>query len=82
LTDVLPTLTTRTFIAGHDIVPGMDDHLVELEIRLAYQDRKIEELDKLVRALVPRLESAERDLLEIKRAMTPEEHINEPPPHY
>jgi uncharacterized coiled-coil protein SlyX len=60
----------------------MDDHLVELEIRLAYQDRKLEELDTLVRTLVGRLEVTERELAEIKRAMTPEEHTNEPPPHY
>ena len=59
-----------------------EEALVELEIRLAYQDRKIDELDKLARTLVTRLEAAERDLVEIKRAMTPEEHINEPPPHY
>ncbi len=59
-----------------------DDRLVDLEIRLAYQDRKIDELDQLVRTLVTRLETSERDLSEIKRAMTPEAHINEPPPHY
>jgi uncharacterized coiled-coil protein SlyX len=59
-----------------------DDRLMDLEIRLAYQDRKLEELDKLVRALGGRLETTERELAEIKRAMTPEEHVNEPPPHY
>lgn len=59
-----------------------DDRLVDLEIRLAYQDRKLEELDSLVRGLVGRLEISERELAELKRAMTPEKHINEPPPHY
>lgn len=60
----------------------MDDKIVDLEIRIAYQDRKVEELDHLVRGLVTRLETAERELSEIKRAMTPEEHLNERPPHY
>jgi len=59
-----------------------DDRVVDLEIRLAYQDRRLEELDGLVRGLVTRLENSERDLAELKRAMTPESHINEPPPHY
>lgn len=59
-----------------------DDKIVDLEIRIAYQDRKVDELDTLVRALVTRLEAAERDLAEMKRAMTPEEHVNERPPHY
>jgi uncharacterized coiled-coil protein SlyX len=75
-------LTTRTFIAGHDIVPRMDDRLVDLEIRLAYQDRKIEELDKLVRTFADRLEATERELKELKQAITPQEHANERPPHY
>ena len=59
-----------------------DDRLVDVEIRLAYQDRKLEELDTLVRGLVDRLLVSERELAELKRAMTPEKHINEPPPHY
>lgn len=59
-----------------------DDKIVDLEIRIAYQDRRVEELDQLVRSLVTRLETAERDLEQIKRAMTPEEHLNERPPHY
>jgi uncharacterized coiled-coil protein SlyX len=60
----------------------MDDRLVDMEIRLAYQDRRLEELDKLVRTLGDRLETTERELKELKRAMTPEEHPNERPPHY
>lgn len=55
---------------------------MDLEIRLAYQDRKIEELDKLVRALGDRLETTERELKELKQAITPVEHLNERPPHY
>jgi uncharacterized coiled-coil protein SlyX len=57
------------------------DPIIELEIRIAYQDRKIDELDALVRTLVARLDTAERDLVELRRALEPE-HVNEPPPHY
>jgi uncharacterized coiled-coil protein SlyX len=59
-----------------------DDALIELEIRIAFQDRKIDELDTLVRTLATRLETTERELAEVKRAMAPEEHLNERPPHY
>ena len=59
-----------------------DDRVVDLEIRLAYQDRKLEELDQLVRSLVTRLEESERDLRELKQALTPQDHANERPPHY
>ncbi len=59
-----------------------EDAIVELEIRIAYQDRKIEHLDQMVRGLVTRLETAERELKEIKQAMTPTELVDEKPPHY
>lgn len=59
-----------------------DDRIVDLEIRLAYQDRKLEDLDTLVRALATRLETTERELREVKQAVTPAEHANERPPHY
>lgn len=59
-----------------------DDALVELEIRIAYQDRKIDELDALVRALADRLGTTERELAEVKKAIGPEERLNERPPHY
>jgi len=59
-----------------------DEAVVELEIRIAYQDRKIDALDALVRTLATRLETTERELADIKRAMEPEQRVNEPPPHY
>ena len=58
-----------------------DTDLVDLEIKLAYQDRRIGELDALVRTFADRLAAAERELVAIKRALTPES-VNEPPPHY
>lgn len=59
-----------------------DHALVELEIKLAYQDRRIGELDALVRSLAEQLEATRRELAEIKRALAPAELVNEPPPHY
>jgi len=63
----------------------MDDHreqLVELEIKLAFQDRQLRELDSLVRTLASRIEATERELGELKKTLQPESAANEPPPHY
>jgi uncharacterized coiled-coil protein SlyX len=60
----------------------MEEHLVELEIKLAYQDRRIGELDALVRALATRLDATERELGDLKRTLAPAAPVNEPPPHY
>ena len=62
------------------------DWLVDVEVKLAYQERLIGELDGLVRAFAARLETAERDLAELKQSIrSPEKPVgpaNEPPPHY
>jgi len=60
----------------------MEDQLVELEIKLAYQERRVAELDALVRTLAARIEGTERDLADLKRTFTPPAPVNEPPPHY
>lgn len=62
------------------------ERIVDLEIKLAYQDHVIRELDALVRAFGDRLDRAERELKTIKDALiSPEVPLgpqNEPPPHY
>ncbi|HWU86612.1 MAG TPA: SlyX family protein [Kofleriaceae bacterium] len=62
------------------------ERMVELEIKLAYQDHVIRELDALVRAFGDRLDRAERELKTLKEAMVspavPLGSQNEPPPHY
>lgn len=62
------------------------DWLVDVEVKLAYQERLIGELDALVRAFATRLEKAERELVELKQSVrspeTPLGPANEPPPHY
>jgi uncharacterized coiled-coil protein SlyX len=60
--------------------------LVDLEIKLAYQERLIGELDALVRTFGARLDATERVLRALKAALrSPEGPVgpaNEPPPPY
>lgn len=68
----------------------MDDLLAErmtnLEIKLAFQDQFIRELDEVVRFLSGRLEATERALSELRQAArapaAPLGPADEPPPHY
>lgn len=58
---------------------------LDLDVKLAYQERLIHELDTLVRELGARLDKAERELAELKQAMPPPLPLGpagEPPPHY
>lgn len=57
------------------------EQLVDLEVKLAYQDRLIRELDQLVRAFATRLEVVERELRELKQ-IAPAAPQHERPPHY
>lgn len=60
----------------------MVDDLIDLEIKLAYQERLIRELDALVRSYVTRLETVERELRELRSALPTDVAGNERPPHY
>jgi SlyX protein len=66
--------------------PDPAERIVELEIKLAYQDHVIRELDALVRAFGDRLDKVEREMKTLKDALrSPEVPLgpqNEPPPHY
>lgn len=63
-----------------------DDRLDELEIKLAFQDKLIRDLDALVRAFGDRLDKTERELAQLREALrSPELPLgapNEKPPHY
>jgi len=62
-----------------------DERWLDLDVKLAYQERLIQQLDALVRELGSRLDQAERDLAQIKQAIPaplPLGAANEPPPHY
>jgi SlyX protein len=67
-------------------VPHMpfDDRLIELEIRIAHQDKVIEALDDVVRAFAARVEKLEREVETLRKSaggltVGPPD---EPPPHY
>ena len=64
----------------------MEERLVELEVRVAYQDRLIAELDEVVRAFTARLEELERELGLLRETLLagqpPTGGPDEPPPHY
>jgi SlyX protein len=62
-----------------------DERWLDVDVKLAYQERLIRELDTLVREFGSRLDKAERLLEQLKQAMPsplPLGAANEPPPHY
>lgn len=66
--------------------PTAAERLEDLDVKLAFQDKLIRELDALVRTFGDRLDATERELKELKASIgSPEGTIgpaNEPPPHY
>jgi uncharacterized coiled-coil protein SlyX len=59
--------------------------LLDLEVRVAYQDRTIAALDEVVRVLFTRLEKVENELVEVRASGGAAPMIgpaNDPPPHY
>ena len=66
--------------------PDPVERMVELEVKLAYQDHIIRELDALVRAFGDRLDRTERELKMLKDSLAspaaPLGPPHEPPPHY
>jgi uncharacterized coiled-coil protein SlyX len=62
-----------------------DERWLDMDVKLAYQERLIRELDALVRDFGTRLDKAERLLDQIRQALpspVPLGAANEPPPHY
>jgi len=66
--------------AGHDLA----DKLMDLEVRLAFQDRALSALDEVVRGLFDRLDRLEKELAGLRAAAEPaaDGPASEPPPHY
>ena len=66
--------------------PSSDaERWLDLDVKLAYQERLIHQLDALVREFGDRLDKAERELAQLKQAVPPPLPLgaaNEPPPHY
>jgi uncharacterized coiled-coil protein SlyX len=62
-----------------------DERWLDIDVKLAYQERLIRELDALVREFGTRLDAAERLIEQLKQALPsalPLGGANEPPPHY
>jgi uncharacterized coiled-coil protein SlyX len=62
-----------------------DERWLDLDVKLAYQERLIHDLDALVREFADRLAKTERELAQIKQALPPPVPLgpaNERPPHY
>lgn len=62
------------------------EHLMDLEVKLAFQERLIRELDALVRDLAERVITGEREFSQLKQTVVsgavPMGPASEPPPHY
>lgn len=62
------------------------ERMMDLEVRLAFQDQLLRELDDVLRVLMDRLVAAETTIEQLrstdKSPPTPLGPINEPPPHY
>lgn len=60
--------------------------LLDLEVRVAYQDRTIHALDEVIRTLFARVEQLEKEVAELRAgALSAAPAIgpgNDPPPHY
>lgn len=67
-------------------LPPMAERLEDLEVKVAFQDRLIRELDALVRTFGDRLDETQRELSQLKASLRSPENpmgpANEPPPHY
>lgn len=62
------------------------ERVEDLEVKLAFQDKLIRELDALVRTFGDRLDAAEREIKKLEHGLRSPEAVlgpaNEPPPHY
>lgn len=59
---------------------------IDIDVKLAFQERLIGELDALVRGFAEKLDEVQRELNQLKQALvspaSPLGGANEPPPHY
>ena len=64
----------------------MEDRIIELETRVAYQEKLLCDLDEVVQAFAKRVEKVEQRLRDLKATRLEQrddiEPHNTPPPHY
>ena len=65
---------------------AMEERIIELETRVAYQEKLLCDLDEVVQAFAKRVEKAEQSLRRLKSAQFEHQDEMEPhntqPPHY
>ncbi len=65
---------------------AMEERIIELETRVAYQEKLLCDLDEVVQAFAKRVEKVEKRLRHLKdKQLEPQEEMephNTPPPHY
>ena len=63
-----------------------DERLIELETRVAYQDKLLADLDEVVQVLAKQLDKAERKIRQLEATQQKHQEVlephNTPPPHY
>jgi SlyX protein len=64
----------------------MEERIVELEVRVAYQEKMLRDLDEIVTAYASRIDVLTRELEELRRRVESggdaQDIRDEPPPHY
>ena len=64
----------------------MNERVTDLEVKVAFQERHIAELDEVVRVAVDQIRRLEKEFFELQRQMNTREGGNdlkdEEPPHY
>lgn len=64
----------------------MEDRIIELEVRVAYQDKIIADLDEVLRAFTSKVEALQRELVELKQKIEDDQPelgpADDAPPHY
>ena len=63
---------------------SLEERIVELESRAAYQDKLIEDLDEVIREFSNRVENLESQLKDLKASANAAQISpgDDPPPHY
>ncbi len=64
----------------------MEERIVELEVRVAYQDRIIAELDEVLRSFTSQVQELQRELGELRELIKSDQPeigpADDAPPHY
>jgi SlyX protein len=64
----------------------MEERIIELEVRVAYQDKIIADLDEVLRAFTSQVEALQRELVELKQMIKDDQPeigpADDAPPHY